>query len=296
MKHLFNILTVVTMASMMLLTACSSEEQLYDGPDYVMFADTMNICPVFEEGKAYQVALSATKAAPYDRTFGVEVLQSESNAIDGYHYTLSTNTVTIPAGKLAASIEVTGIYENIEEKDSLNIRMRLVAKDELKWDYYGDIANVYLQKVCPFNIDNFTRYAVVQSSFLNELKPKETKRLIMTERVEGEENSIMLRDLFTDGYDVKMMLDNSDPLHPKAEVREGDIVGTTQEYLGGIYNDNMIRIADYASVPSTFNTCRNTATLVSLFFVNKVGYVGAYATVIRWISDAEAQDILENGF
>lgn len=296
MKKLFNILTAVSMVSLMLLAACNNEEQLYDGPDYVIFADTLNVCPVFQEDKAYQVALSATKSAPYDRTFGVEVLHSESNAIDGYHYTLKSNTVTIPAGELAASIEVNGIYENIEENDSLNIRMRLVVKDGLKWDYYGDITNVYLQKICPFSIDNFTRYAVVQSSFLNELKPKETKRLIMTERVEGEENSVMLRDFFTDGYDVKLSFDNSDPLKPVSSVREGDIVGTTQEYLGGIYNDNMIRISDYASVQSTFNTCHNTATLYSLFFVNKVGYIGAYVTVVRWVSDAEAQDILENGF
>lgn len=296
MKQLFNILTAVSMVSLMLLAACNNEEQLYDGPDYVMFADTLNVCPVFQEGKAYQVALSATKSVPYDRAFGVEVLQSESNAIDGYHYILKSNTVIIPAGELAAFIEVNGIYENIEEHDSLNIRMRLVAKDEMKWDYYGDITNVYLQKICPFSIDNFTRYAVVQSSFLNELKPKETKRLIMTERVGGEENSVMLRDLFANGYDVKLSLDNSDPLNPIASVREGDIVGTTQEFLGGIYNDNMIRISDYASVQSTFSTCRNTVTLYSLFFVNKVGYVGAFVTVIHWVTDAEAEDILENGF
>lgn len=298
MKHIYNKLATVAIALMALLTACNNEEQLYNGPSYVMFADTLNVCPVYQEGEAYQVAVSATRTASYDRNFGVEVLHAKSNAIEGVHYTLNTNTVTIPAGELATSIEVAGIYENIEESDSLNLRLRLVSLDEeMEWDYYGMEANVSFRKVCPYDINNFTRYAVVQSSFLNEFKPYGDKaRLIMTERVEGKENSVILHDLFTDGYDVELTLDNKDPLNPVASVREGDIIGTAQEFLMGTYGDNMLRIADYTSVISTFNTCQNRAVLYSLVYVNKVGYVGAYVTVVRWISDAEAEDILQNGF
>lgn len=298
MKHFYNKLATVAIALMAMLTACNNEDQLYNGPSYVMFADTLNVCPVYQDGEAYQVAVSATRTASYDRNFGVEVLHTKSNAVEGVHYTLSSNTVTIPAGELAASIEVKGIYENIEESDSLNLRLRLVALDEeLEWDYYGLEANVSFRKICPFDINNFTRYAVVQSTFFKQFDPYgDPARLIMTERVEGEENTVILHDFFADGYDVQLTLDNEDPLTPLASVREGDIVGTTQEFLMTTYGDNMLRIANYTAINSTFNTCKNQATLYSLIYVDKVGYVGAYATVVRWISDDEANDILNNGF
>lgn len=201
MKHLsiYNVLIATALLSLALLAACSSEEQTYDGPSYVMFTDSLNVCPVFQENNDYKVALSATKSVPYDRKFGIEILQTESNAIEGYHYSIKSNTVTIPAGELATSVEINGIYENIADDDSLNIRMRIVSLEDVEWPYYGVTANVRLQKMCPFDINNFTRYAVVQSSFLSEFKPYSTnKRLIMTDRVEGEDNSIMLHDFLCD--------------------------------------------------------------------------------------------------
>lgn len=33
-----------------------------------------------------------------------------------------------------------------------------------------------------------------------------------------------------------------------------------------------------------------------MVYVKDVGLLGAYVTVIRWISDAEAEDILHSGF
>ena len=76
----------------------------------------------------------------------------------------------------------------------------------------------------------------------------------------------------------------------------GDIIGTTQEFLGSLYNDNMLRITDYTAVPSTIFPCRDTVVLYSMVYVKDVGLLGAYVTVIRWISDAEAEDILHSGF
>ncbi len=297
MKHLSYIFIAVAWIFFTLLTACNNEEQTYDGPSYVMFSDSLNVCPVFQDNNAYKVTLSATRSASYDRRFGIEVLQSKSNAIEGYHYTMQSNTVTIPAGQLAASVEVCGIYENIQDDDSLNIRMRIISLDDVEWSYYGIETNVRLKKVCPFVIDNFTRYAVVKSSFLTNYKPyAPSQRLIMTERVEGEPNSVMLRNFMTDGYDVRLTLDNSDPLNPVASLRTGDIIGTTQEFLGALYNDNVLRVTDYVPVPSTFSTSLNTVTLYTVVYVKDVGNLGAFTTTIRWVSDAEAEDILKNGF
>lgn len=300
MKHLNNILIVLAAAIMVLLTACDNnfEEQVYKGPSYVMFADTLNICPVFQEDSIYRVMLSATQPADYDRTYGVEILQDRSNAIEGYHYTVASNTVTIPAGKLSTAVEIKGIYNNIENGDSLNIRMRIVSVEPVEWDYYGLETNVRLQKVCPFSIDNYTGYAIVQSTFLQAFKQSasDQQRLITTSRVEGDSNSIILHDLMSDGFDVQVTFDNSDPLTPRASIHTGDIIGTTQEFLNATYRDNMLRVQDYPGITSTFLPCEDVAVFYHIVYVKDEGNVGLYGTVLKWISDEEAEDIIKNGF
>lgn len=301
MKKVFNILTAVAVGVLSLLTACdTNEEQVYEGPSYIMFADTMNVLPVFQKDTVIQVPISATRTAPYDRTLGVEVLQAESNAIEGYHYTLKSNTVTIPAGQLATCVELKGIYDNVEQKDSLNIRMRLISQDDIEWPHYGTVANVRLKKICPFDINAFTGYAVVESTFLNEFKmnPFEKKRLIKTELAGDDKNAIILHDLMSKGFDIRITLDNSKPLEPRASVRDGDIIGTTQEFLNNAFSgsDNMLRISDYKAINSTFFPCDNAVVLYSVVSVKDVGNVGVFLTAIQWISDAEAEEILKNGF
>ena len=298
MKKIYSFFGLVAVGGLAAtFTGCESESQIYEGPSYVMFADTMNVCPVFQEDKAYEVPLSATQVMPYDRTFAVEVLQQKSNAIEGYHYTIESNTVTVPAGEPATSVKIKGNYEHIEEDDSLNIRLRLVLLDEKQeWDYYGLETNVSFQKICPFDINAYTGYAIVSSTFLYTYNHGNLRRLITTERVEGEENTVLLRDFMSDGYDVKLTFDNSDPLRPRASVEEGAIIAPTEQYIGTMLGDNMLRIADYADIESRFMPCRNLAALYSLVFVYKEGYLGAFATTVEWISDVEAEDILKNGF
>ena len=63
MKHLSYIFIAVAWIFFTLLTACNNEEQTYDGPSYVMFSDSLNVCPVFQDNNAYKVTLSATRSA-----------------------------------------------------------------------------------------------------------------------------------------------------------------------------------------------------------------------------------------
>ena len=51
--------------------------------------------------------------------FAVEVIDRESNAVEGKHYKILSNTVTIKAGEMSTNVEVQGIYKNIGITDSL---------------------------------------------------------------------------------------------------------------------------------------------------------------------------------
>ena len=95
------------------------------GPNYLMFSDTIYYCPVQETNEIFNVPVSATETADRDRTFAVEVIDKESNAVEGKHYKILSNTVTIKAGERAANVEVEGLYENIGINDSLGFALRL---------------------------------------------------------------------------------------------------------------------------------------------------------------------------
>lgn len=99
MKTIFRIFSAAAVAAL-LFTSCETERITYDGPSYIAFADTLNICPVTESGEAWLLPVAATTACGYDRTFGVELIPGKSNAVYGKHFTLESQSVTIKAGKM----------------------------------------------------------------------------------------------------------------------------------------------------------------------------------------------------
>ena len=161
------------------LVGCSQEQETYKGGSYIVFADSMNVLPVQNNEDLFDIVIAATQAADYDRNVGVEVLASKSNAIEGEHYAVASHTVTIPAGAMTGSFQVRGISENIGVTDSLGITLRLVNKVTDNWDAYGNSgqeANVIFRKACPFDLEQFSGYCTVRSTFFDEYMTNVTMR------------------------------------------------------------------------------------------------------------------------
>lgn len=102
-----------------------------------MFSDSLQTIAIQNSETYYDIPISATTACDYDRTYAVEVVDKGSNAIEGLHYELQSNSVTIKAGELASSVKIKGFYENFEDTDSLGINLRLVAPQEKSGIYMG---------------------------------------------------------------------------------------------------------------------------------------------------------------
>mgnify|MGYP001620251302 FL=1 len=187
---------MVAMAALACLTGCDQNRVVYNGANYLMFSDTLYHYTVQESNEKFEVPVSATKRAQYDRTFAVEVIDKESNAVEGKHYKILSNTVTIKAGEMAANVEIESIYENIGTSDSLGFALRLVIPEPEQWDMYGTTTKVVMQKYCPFDINNYTGYCKVTSTYFANFMPNTDLRLITSDVVEGEENTIALHGLF----------------------------------------------------------------------------------------------------
>ena len=281
------------------LTGCEQKRVSYNGPSYLMFSDTLYDYPVQETNEVFKVPVSTTKTVDYDRTFAVEIIDKESNAIEGKHYKLLNNTVVIKAGKMTADVEVQGIYENIAATDSLGFSMRLILPEETEWDLYGKGAKVVLHKTCPFDINNFKGYCKVTSTYLLEFMQSST-RLIKTELSQDEDNTVILKDLYYDGYDVKLKFKTGDVYRPYITM-EDCVCASTSDAFGTIYGDGKLMMSQPTNYVSYYNTCEKfVLQYVTLSVYNKdktlYGTVGTYLNILEWISDAEAEDMIQQGY
>lgn len=282
--------------------ACKEQYTTLKDANYVMFAEQEQYFLVQQDQDYFSVMVSATTKSGSDRTFGVEVVDEGSNAIEGLHYRLLSNSVTIPAGELAGEVRVKGMYDNLTATDSLGFILRLALPEELEWDDLyenGSESKVVMYKSCPFDINNFTGYAIVSSMLLQTYMGDNVsyQRVIQTEEHPTEKNTIILHDCFYDGYDLTMKLHSDNPETPIITMDDDQVVSDEGSVLGMFHGDNRILITDSPYYDSYFNSCQNFAVLWTEVYVEDlgeaVGTIGHFYNIVEWISDEEAKDLME---
>lgn len=278
------------------MAGCSEENATYSGPDYVMFSDTLQTIAVQSDDTYYDIPVTATTACDYDRTYSVEVVDKGSNAIEGVHYDLQSNNVTIKAGERTSSIKIRGHYNNFEDTDSIGVMLRLTADKDKIWDLYGRDTKVVLVKVCPFDINTFVGYAVLTSTFFTDYMQTTEMRLLTTEKDPEVENGIILKNFLYDGYDIKVSFNTDNPLQPLLKM-EPQVVGSTAEaFQGSVWGDDKLRVMNTTGAISYYNVCQNFFFQYMTFYVNGVGTVGTYANVVEWISKEEYDYLKKQGY
>ena len=289
-------------ASLVLLatfTNCDEERTLYAGPEYIMFADTLTVLGVENSDEVFDIAIAATTVSDKDRTIAVEIVDKHSNAIEGIHYTLESNTVTIKAGEMVGNLRMKGIAENLTVDYDPEVMLHLIADEKYHWDLYnGDTTRVVLRKICPFDINAFSGYAMITSTFLYNYTGS-YNRLIKTEVDPTEENTIILRNFYYDGYDVKLRFTTDDPLNPLIEMDDQPLV-STGEAFGTIYGDGMLHIYQPTNYISYYSSCEKFIYQYITLWVPGMAAgtntVGTFIQAIEWISDDEARILMNQGF
>jgi hypothetical protein len=300
MKNRLIIFALVALA----LLSCKEQYTTYSDAEYVMFADSISTNMVQKDNSCFTVAVASTVARNYDHTFGVEIVDAGSNAIEGKHYRLLTSSVTIPAGKLATDVVVEGIYDNIEATDSLGFCLRLVMAEQLKWNLYpnSDCTKVTMYKSCPFDRNTFTGYAVLSSLLLRDYPGENTsyQKVVYTEPHPTEQDMIIVRDCFYKGYDVTLTLHGEDAAEPRITMDKDQVLSDEASVFGQILGDNHILGDDSPYYTSYFNSCQRFAVLWLHVYVEDlgtpIGTVGNFYNVLEWVSDEEAQRLKREGF
>lgn len=293
MKQLIKISTLFTI--ILAFVGCEAEYTTYSGPNYIMFSDTLYTIPVQNSEDYYEVPVAATQTCDYNRTIAVEVIDKNSNAIEGKHYELESNTLTIKAGELATSVRVRGMFENIGINDSIGFALRLITDEDTHWNEYGIDAKVVLKKTTPFDIDDFTGYALISFSTYMMDYMTVSQRVIRIEADPENENVLILKDYFYDGYDVKLRLKTDDPLNPIIRMDE-QVFASTAEAFGTIYGEGDILMYEPSSYTSYYSTNELFILHYMTLYVPEVGTVGTFVNAIERISDDEAEKLMREGY
>lgn len=288
------IISIVAMLAVIFTLGCQSENNTYEGPNYILFSAESYTFGVIDNEEWLEVPISATRTANHDRYIGVEVVASKSSAIEDLHYTLESTTLCIPEGKLTTSLRIRGIADNISVGSNPTITLRLVLNEEDVWEEYGTECCVELQRCCKFDINNFEGYAVLTSTWCMQYMNTES-RLVHTHS-ESENDVVVIEDMFYEDYDIRIKLEKEDRLNPLAGLDGEQVVGSTGEAFGTIYGDGKLLITEAMGTTSYYSMCEGFVLLYTTMYVDGVGTVGTYVNILEWISDDEAERIMREGF
>lgn len=281
------------------LNSCQERYITYNDAEYVMFADTMAIYPIMEHEQTFTIPVVSTVTRNYDRTFGVEVIDATSNAIERKHYSLESNTVTIKAGQRRADVVVRGHFDSFEPEDSLGFTLSLVMNDALEMPLYGRQTKAVFMKTGPFNIEKFSGYCVLSSMFLQDYSSNGSyNRLVYTEPHPTMKNTIICRGWLKDGYDVEITFDDSNPLMPLVTMPKNQVASDQGSFFGTVYGDwgDKLLVTSSNLAQSIFYPLGGYLYLWSEISVEEFGVVGHFYNVMQWVSDEEAERIKREGF
>ena len=297
MKQIFKYIAMSFVAAMA-LNACQERYVTYEGAEYVMFADTLAVYPVMEGADQFSIPVVSTVTRDYDRTFGVEVLDKLSNAIERKHYSLESNTITIKAGETRADVKVRGHFENIGEADSLGFALQLVMNDELVMPLYGKQTKAVLMKTGKFDRSKFTGYCVLSSMFLQNYSLNgDYNRLIFTEPHPTLKNTVICRNWLKDGYDVELTFNDEEPLMPIVTMAR-TVAGDQGSFFGTAYGQwgDKLYVRSSNLAQSIFYPRGGYLYIWTEISVNEYGIVGNFYNVMQWVTDEEAERIKREGF
>ena len=289
--------TLIVVLGAMLLTTlvgCEAEHTTYDGPNYIMFSAERHDLGILDSEEWFEIPISATRTAKHDRNVGVEIVAARSSAIYGLHYTIESTTVTIPAGELTAMLRIKGYPEAIGVGENLGITLNLAIEQESVWEKYGTETEVYLHKCCSLDMNAFTGYAVLTSTWAMQYMNLESI-LVKTHLDPTTPNTIVVEDMYYAGYDIRISFMEENRLEPLIEMAEPQVMGSTGEAFGTIYGNGKLMMMQPADSGSYYSPCEGFLLQYVTIYVEEVGTVGSYAHILEWISDDEAERILREG-
>lgn len=295
LHSLFSRIAVYLTATILLVaaTGCEAEHTTHEPQGNVMFLAERHDLGIIDSEEWFEIPIGASTAADEPRNIGIEIIGARTSAIYGTHYTIESTTVTIPAGERSAVVRIQCNPEALDITDNLGITLRLTA-DNTDEDICTE-TEIYLHKCCKLDVEAFTGYAVLTSTWLMQFSNSDS-RLVHTHADSVAPNTIVVEDMFYEGYDIRIRLSDENRLVPHIAMPDIEVAGSTGEAFGTIYGNGKLMMKQCTDFESYYSACERFLLLYATMYVDEVGEVGTFANVLEWISDDEAERIMREGF
>lgn len=275
---------IAVIVSVALIVACSKDNTTsnqYDADSFLQFSDSAYIMPVTEtDNGGFKVTVGMTRAANYDRSIAVAIDHKASNAIEGYHFTLESHNVVIPAGQLTADLILHGKYDNINSvDDSLAVTLTILADKGNFSELYGNKTNIRLVKVRPFHIEDYVGDLLMTCTFPFSTSSV-TKFYVKSEKI--DDYTLLIKKPFDTARDIVIRFNDNhdDPL--RQDIFMAEQVAFTDNSYG------MVSMTTVDGAPSYYLPEDRAFVLYLNAFLAQVGSFGSFYYIFQWVTPDEA--------
>lgn len=220
-----------------------------------------------------------------DRTITISVA-SPTGAVAGTQYTLSANTVTIPAGSATAEFQLQGLLTGYPA-GRLDTLFLTISEPSVKPAQFLNKQTIVLGDICsesdPFNLDNFLgTYANTNELLGTGAYGPYTTTIAAVTPVTATTATIAVTNIFDDGWSDPILytLDWTDPTAKTATcIQNSAIAGSDAGALNSAYAGMLMAIRQASGYAGSFSSCDQTFTLINQLGVAGLGWFGIPANL-----------------
>ena len=254
------------------MTGCKKEDKVVTPPSQAHFNNkSSDVYFITAPGETKTITVGVTTVSDKDRTFNINVT-SPTGATSGTQYTLSKNTITIPACKATDSFEVRGVYSEYTTGRKDTLVFTIQSGNEVPASDYNNTMTLLMRGPC-FNGD--VTLSEMGGTYANTFENggsygPYTATISNVTVLTPTTGTAKIDNLYDYFGPLTINFDWTDPANIKAEI---PLQQTNQNYAAG--QPFLVRTSP--GQVSTFSVCSQTISLTIDVIVNNYPAPGSAA-------------------
>lgn len=260
--------------------ACKKEE-ISIPPTVSEFTATSSLGKYFiqnDPNSSFKIPVGLTAASTSATTINFTVT-SPTGATEGTQYTIASNSITIPAGKVVDTLTLKGLFAGYPtgRRDTLVFKITGGTVGAASW---SDTYTVVLQKYCNVDLNSFLgNYNRTNEFFGSAYGPYSTSISSVTP-ISATKGRIVVQNLYDSGWGpIEFELDWTDPANFKVAVVPKSSGIANAGTISSSYAGRQVAVRPFAGEEGTFSSCDGTLTLKMQLGVAGLGWFGDLYTV-----------------
>lgn len=254
--------------------SCEKDNKITPPPAAAEFAVNSFVGKYFiknDPNSVFKIPVGITNISNEPRTVNFTVT-SPTGATQGQQYTLSSNSIVIPAGKSVDSISLQGIYAGYASRGIDTLVFQITSGNDPGVFEGYDTYKVILQKYCDVNINDFV--GTYTQSFDDGTYGPYQIEVVSATSTGNTSGYLMISNLWDAGGStpIRVNLDWSDPSNFSTSIPAGQDL-----YVDGTYGPAKVKPNGYG----TFSSCNNTISLKYQVYVAAGSFAATSTTMAR---------------